>query len=463
VHPSFSWAAAIILGAIVSPPDPVAVLSVSRSVRIPRAIESILEGEGLVNDATALVTYRTAVAAAVTGSFAPAHLALAFPLAGAGGVALGLIVGVIVTRVQRITRPVPAVAATVSLLTPFAAYLPTELVGASGVLAVVATGMYVSRRVPKLVGPETRVLFTSEWTVVTFMLESLVFILVGLELPYVLQALERFPLAVLLREAAIVTLCLILVRLCWVIPSAYAFRWLGRKMRGSHEPLPSWQSVVFVGWAGLRGGDSLVLALALPLQTASGARFPAREQIIFITFCVIFASLVMQGPTLAPMLRWLGLRVEEGEAAEESHARLAVAESGLRKLDDPAFAASPYPEVVRYLRQRHRQRARRWAAVDRHSRNDKAPDKAPDAAHDHFIVAPSHEAGALDERRAAEYRRIRSAMLDAEQNAVLALRDDGVIADDVMRRIQRDLDLEALLLRTSEPVGESVNDIPSPG
>jgi CPA1 family monovalent cation:H+ antiporter len=197
-----------------------------------------------------------------------------------------------------------------------------------------------------------------------------------------------------------------------------------------------------------------VLALALPLQTASGARFPAREQIIFITFCVIFATLVVQGPTLAPMLRWLGLSVEQGDA-EESHARLVVAESGLRRLDDPELADSPYPEVIRYLRQRHRQRARRWAAVDTQPHDGKP-------AHDaHFIVAPSHEAGALDEHRAAEFRRIRSAMLDAEQDAVVALRDDGVIAGDVMRRIQRDLDLETLLLQTSEPVGDSVSDIPS--
>jgi Na+/H+ antiporter len=455
LHPSFTWAAALTLGAIVSPPDPVAVLSVTRPLRAPRLIDSILEGEGLVNDATALVIYRLAVAAAVTGTFSLAHGALAFLFAAAGGVAIGLLVGVIVTQVQRVTRSVPAVSATVSLLTPFASYLPAELVGASGILAVVATALYASRRVPKLVGPETRVLLVSIWTVVTFVLESLVFILVGLELPAVLHALEHIPLSTLLIESAIVTLCLVLVRLVWVIPSAYAFKSLGRLLFGIREPLPSWQSVVFVAWAGLRGGDSLVLALALPLETATGVRFPAREQIIFITFCVIFASLVVQGPTLAPMLRWLGLSVEESDDAEESHARLVVAESGLRKLDDPALADTQYPEVIRYLRQRHRQRARRWAAIDTGPQDG----EGRTVGHDHFILAPSHEAGALDERRAAEYRRIRAAMLDAEQDAVVGLRDDGAIDYDVMRRIQRDLDLETLLLQTSEPVGDSVSDI----
>jgi monovalent cation/hydrogen antiporter len=254
-----------------------------------------------------------------------------------------------------------------------------------------------------------------------------------------------------------VSLCLVLVRLVWVIASTYVFRSLGRLIRGSYEPFPSWQSVLFVGWAGLRGGDSLVLALSLPLQTASGARFPAREQIVFITFCVIFITLVLQGPTLAPLVRRLGLVVSEGESAEEAHARLSGAEAGLRRLEDPAIATSAYPEVVRYLRQRHRQRARRWAAREAEPHND----NTEDIAHDHAVLAPSHEAGALDEHRAAEYRRVRSAMLAAEQDNVVALRDSGVIADDVMRHIQRDLDLEAKLLETSEPVSETVSDIPS--
>ena len=242
-----------------------------------------------------------------------------------------------------------------------------------------------------------------------------------------------------------------------MIPSTYLFKSLGRLISGSHEPLPSWQSVLFVAWAGLRGGDSLVLALSLPLQTASGARFPAREQIVFITFCVIFITLVLQAPTLAPLLRRLGLGVDEGEAAEEAHARLAVAEAGLRKLEEPVIATSAYPEVVGYLRLRHRQRARRWAAREAQHHEG----KTEDIAHGHVVSAPSHAAGALDEHRAAEYRRVRSAMLAAEQEAILTLRDDGVIADNVMRRIQRDLDLETMLLETSEPVSETVSDVPS--
>ena len=474
LHPSFTWAAAIVLGAIVSPPDPVAVLSVMRSLRMPRAIESVLEGEGLVNDATVLVIYRLAVAAAVTGVFSPSQVALRFLIGGAGGVAIGLLVGYVVARVHRVTRSVPVVSNTVSLLTPFASYLLADIIGTSGVLSVLATGVYAARTVPKIIGAETRVQTTGTWTVVTFLLESLVFILVGLELPNVARALDRLPLSTLLGEAALVSVCVVLVRIIWVMPTAYAFRIFFRWLRHGKEPLPPWRSVFFVAWAGLRGADSLVLALALPLQTATGARFPARDQIIFITFCVIFITLVVQGPTLAPLARWLRIGSDQQEGAEEAHARLAAAEEGLRKLAEPAIANSPYPEVVRYLKQRHRQRARRWAAreedEDAHRQAEPGEqqtlpsDEQPlpkDADHEHFTVAPSHESAAIDDRRAEEYRRVRSAMLAAEQQAILDLRDSGVIGDDVMRRIQRDLDLETMLLETSEPVIDTVSEVPS--
>ncbi|MDP9203106.1 MAG: Na+/H+ antiporter [Gemmatimonadota bacterium] len=458
LHPSFTWAAAVTLGAIVSPPDPVAVLSIMRSVRAPRAIMTILEGEGLVNDATALVTYRLAVAAAVTGAFSPSQAAVQFLVGGGGGIAIGLLIGAIVVRVHRVTSLVPVVSSTVSLLTPFASYLLAEHLGASGVLSVVATGMYAARTVPKVFDPATRLQIAAMWTIVTFMLESLVFILVGLELPYVARAFDRFPFSMLLREAVVVSLCVVLVRLVWVVPSAYLFRALVRWIRRGQEPLPTLRSVLFVAWAGLRGGDSLVLALSLPLQTASGARFPARDQIVFITFCVIFISLVLQGPTLAPFARRLGIGAdEEKEATEDAHARLAAAEAGLQTLEEPAIANSQFPEVVRYLRQRHRQRARRWAAREA-TPHEGEPE---DIAHNHFTPAPSHEAAAIDERRAAEYRRVRSAMLRAEQESVLRLRDSGVIADDVMRRIQRELDLETMLLETSDPVSETVSEVPS--
>jgi CPA1 family monovalent cation:H+ antiporter len=457
LDPAFTWAAAFTLGAIVSPPDPVAVLSLMRSpsLRAPRAIESILEGEGLLNDATALVAYRVAVTAAVTGTFSPWRSGVQFLAGAIGGIGIGLVVAIVTLWLHRLTKSVPVAENTVSLLTPFAAYLPADLLGASGVISVVTAGMYIARNVAEVGSPETRLQNQSMWSVVTFLLESLVFILVGLELPYVIRALGNESLLALIREAAIVCLCVIVVRVVWVIPSTYVGRIVGGWIRHAEVALPSVRWIFFVGWAGVRGGDSLVIALALPLTTAAGTPFPARAQIVFITFFVIFVTLVIQGPTLAPIARWLGLQSDNKSEEEEAHARLAAAEAGLRVLDAERFRDTQYQEVVRYLRQRHRQRARRWAA--REQRRQAHPPN--ESQHETFVAAPSHEAGALDDRRAVEYRRVRAEMIDAERRALLDLRDRDVIGDDVMRRIQRDLDLELVLLDTREPVVEPTSEI----
>ena len=457
LDPAFTWAASFTLGAIVSPPDPVAVLSLLRSptLRAPRPIESILEGEGLLNDATALVLYRFAVAAAVTGTFSAWRATGQFFIAALGGLVIGIAVGFVILRVHSLTKSVPVAENTVSLLTPYAAYLPADLIGASGVIAVVAAAMYISRNVQSVGGPETRLQNQSMWAVVTFLLESLVFILVGLELPSVTRALTDYSPSVIFREATLVCLCAIVVRILWILPSTYVGRLIGGWLRKERVELPSWRWILFVGWAGLRGGDSLVIALALPLTTAAGASFPARAQIVFITFFVIFVTLVLQGPTLAPLARRLGLQADVSADEEEAHARLSAAEAGLHVLDTPSFSASPYPEVVRYLRQRHRQRARRWAAREE-QRQAHPPNEA---RHDELIAAPSHQAGVLDEGRAKEYRRIRAAMISAEQESILDLRDRDVIGDDIMRRIQRDLDLELILLDSREPVVEPTSEV----
>jgi len=458
LHPSFTWAAAFTLGAIISPPDPVAVLSLLRSMRLPRAVESILEGEGLINDATALILYRFSVAAVVTGTFSLSSAVMRFIVAGGGGAVIGLALGWVIARVHRLARDITVVSNTISLLTPFAVYLAADQVGASGVLAVLACGLYLARALWPVQPAATRLQLTSTWTIVTFLLESLVFILVGLELPVVARALDRLPLSTLITEALVVSVCVVLVRIVWAIPTAYIFRALGRWTGFGNDPLPQLRTVFFISWTGLRGADSLVLALALPLVTDTGARFPAREQIIFITFGVIFFTLVFQGPTVAPLARRLRVGVDEDEGAEEAHARLAAAEAGLRVLDD-FERASKYPEVARYLAIRHRQRARRWAAKEQEEKAH--PVDTGDQPHQHLTIAPSHEAAVIDERRGEEYRRVRGAMLKAEQQAVLDLRDKGVIGDDVMSRILRDLDLETIMLETSEPVIEPVSEIPS--
>ena len=254
--PEFSWAAAFTLGAIVSPPDPVAAIAVLGPSAPTGVLTTILEGEGLVNDATALVAYRVAIGAAVTGAFSPGHATVGFLLTGTGGVAVGLAVGWLIGQVRRRVRGSPIVENTISLLTPFFAYLPAEWLGLSGVLSVVAVGLYFSRLGPRIVPAATRMQAESMWVMVQFILESLVFILVGLELPYILRTLRAYPLGTLLLYGALITATVIGVRIVYTARG----RALIRRLAGAreHAGTPEWRQTAFLGWAGMRGGDSLV-------------------------------------------------------------------------------------------------------------------------------------------------------------------------------------------------------------
>jgi len=294
--------------------------------------------------------------------------------------------------------------------------------------------------------------------VITFLLESLVFILVGLELPLVTHALQTYPRGLIIREAALIVACVVLIRLLWVVPSAYVGRWIGRTARGHNRSHTAVGWIMFVGWVGLRGGDAVVVALALPETTAAGLPFPARDQILFIVFAVTFVTLVVQGPTIAPLARFLQVRGNGQEHGEEVHARLGAAEAALGVLDSPEAKASSRPEVVRYLAQRQKQRARLWAA--REAALKDSGTTVPGLQHDHKTVISARDIGAIDDERVEEYRRLRQQMIDAEHNALIDMRDRDEIPDDVMRRVQRDLDFESLLLDTRQPVAPRPQDVP---
>jgi Na+/H+ antiporter len=439
--PEFTWPAAFALAAIVSPPDAVAATAVLRPIGAPSTLVSILEGEGLVNDATALVAYRVAVAAAVTGGFSSGRAGLGLLVSGAGGVAVGFAVGWAIVWVRRWIRGIPVAENTLSLLTPFAAYLPADGLGASGVLAVVTVGLYLGRRGPRIIPAATRVQAEAMWTMLAFLLESLIFILTGFELPYAVRALHHHALGTLLWYGLAVSVVLIAVRMLWVFPSAYLPRLLSRSRR---EP-PPWRWVAFVGWAGVRGGESLVIALALPLTTAAGTHFPARGLIIFVTFAVIFATLVAQGLSLRPLLRLLDLGDDGRAVSEEAHARRVAAEAGFQRLEELASGDGVHPDTLHHLRRRHRQRVRRWTARDR-ERRERHEGSDADAAHRSLELV----AGDGAEHESTTYRQLRTDMIAAERHAVVDLRDTGVIGDDVMRRVQRDLDLETMQLEAAE-------------
>lgn len=418
VLPALPLGAAFALGALVSPPDAAAATAFLRDLVVPRRLATILEGEGLVNDATAIIAYRMAVAAVVTGAFSLGTAGLEFLFVGSLGVAVGFVVGWLV-RLLRERIHAPEIETTISLLTPFAAFLPAEALGVSGVLAVVTAGLYLARYGPRLLTADTRVQTQGMWGVVGFVLEGLTFIFVGLELRDVLGQLGTYSPATLVLAVATVSLATLGARLVWVFVSSYASRWL--RVGAPRTPFASWRSVFFVAWAGLRGADSLVLALALPLATGSGAAFPGRDLIVFLTYAVILVTLVAQGFSLRPIVNRLGI-CDTGETRrlEEAHAREQAARAALQRLDE--LATDVDAELVAELRSRYDHRQRRYGARVR---------AEPDGT---------------EERLAQRSREVLRDLLEAERTAVLTLRDKGMIGDHVLRQVQRDLDLEVLLL-----------------
>jgi CPA1 family monovalent cation:H+ antiporter len=313
-----AWAPAFVLGAIVSPPDAIAAIAVTHGIRVPKIIITILEGESLVNDASALVTLRMAVAATAAGVFSLVDAGTQFLLVSLGGIALGLAGGWLIIRLHRwLDRhnlADPKLTITITLLTPYAVYLPAEHLHVSGVLAAVSAGLWIGNHCEQVF---TEVMYEEAravWEWVEFLLNSLIFILIGLALRGILRGLDdRHNLVDLALYAAGISAGVIVARLVWMFPGAYLPRLFDERVLGVPVVYPSPQNVFVVGWAGMRGVVSLAAALALPLTTADGKPFPHRDLIQFLTFWVIFATLVGQGLTLPLVIRWLGVSRAPGD------------------------------------------------------------------------------------------------------------------------------------------------------
>jgi len=419
--PGLPWASAFALGAVVSPPDVAAATAFLRRLPMPRRVVTILEGESMINDAAAIVAYRVAVAAAVTGAFSLMGAAGRFVVVGTGGVLVGLAVGWLLAAVRRRIHD-PEVENTISLLSGYAAYLPAEHFGVSGILAVVAMGIYLGRVGPRFVAADTRVQNAGMWDVVVFVLEGLIFILTGLALRAIVEGLTGAAALELARAAVLVSLAVVIARLLWVY-FAGNFRWLlGPRLR-PREPRPRWQVLTVVGWAGLRGGDTLILAAAIPTVTAAGTPFPGRDAIIALSYGVILVTLLGQGFTLAPLMRRLGVReTGEEEEREEIAARLRASEAALARLEELASEPWMHQGALSHTRDRYRLRTR-------HLRG--------------------HADGVLEtpiEAKSIAHLRLARELLAAERQELLRMRDNGAISDAVMRRVQQELDYEELLL-----------------
>jgi monovalent cation/hydrogen antiporter len=414
IMPFLLPAAAFALGAIVAPPDAVAATAIFRRLGVPPRVVTILEGESLVNDATAIILYRFAVAAALTGAFSAAEAGVAFVVVGAGGILVGVIVGIVVTEAWRRTSD-PTLEIMVSLLAPFAAYLPAEALGVSGVLATVVAGLIAGRRAARTLSPQARLMGAGVWNIVTFTINGFAFMLIGLQLPTIAAGLGAYPPAELVGWAVAISVAVIVARIVWVFPATYLPRMLSAKVR-ARDPYPPPRAVFVVSWAGMRGAVSLAAALALPLTPAP---FPDRDLVIFLTFCVIVATLVGQGLTLPLVVRSLGVVAADGPDTEEAQARLAATEAALRRLADLEGEYPTHKELIDQLRSRYEHEASHSAPGDGGPRDE-------------------------EELELLEHMEIRNAVLDAEREAVIGLRDDGIIGDEVLMRVQRDLDLESL-------------------
>ncbi len=411
------WAAAFVLGAIVSPTDPVAATAIAGRLGAPRRVVTIVEGESLINDGTALVAYRFAVVAVTTGTFSLWEASLEFVLSVGGGVVVGLAVAWAVGQIRRRIEDAPT-EIFISLGTAYFAYLPAELLHVSGVIAAVIAGVYLGWRSPGLISPPTRLQAIGVWDVLVFVLNVVLFILIGLQLPGILDALEGESTGELVLYAAAVAGAVMLTRLVAVFPASWLPRKLAIRIRG-RDPIPSWRPVFLVGWIGMRGAVALGAALALPLETDSGAPFPERDLIIFLAFAVVVTTLLLQGLTLPPLIRKLGLMGEAEEDWREDEARLRAAEAALVRIDELTGEDWVREDTAERMRGLYEYRRRRFEArFDGSGHSEKY------------------------ESRSANFQRLRRELLEAEREAVLDLRSKGVINDDVMRRVERDLDLE---------------------
>jgi Na+/H+ antiporter len=410
------WGAAFALGAVVAPTDPLAGAMIMRRVGVPRRLVSAAEGEGLFNDATALVAYRIAVVAVVSGSWSLSDGAMKLVAGGLGGVAIGLAVGWLVAEIRRRTTDAQ-VSITISLLTGYAAFVPADQLGASGVLAVVSAGIYMGLRGPSIIPARIRLQGFHMWDVLDFLINATLFVLIGLQLRTVVEGLSERSAGSLALYAVAISLVVILARVVWFFTVPYLIRLLDRRPSQRARRIGARPRFV-VAWSGMRGSVSLAAALAIPLETDAGAAFPERDLIIFLTFCVIFATLVVQGLSLGPLIRRLGVEDDGTGDREELRARLEATKAALAQIDVLSEEEWTREDTLERMRGLYEYRKRRFAA------------RAGKIEDDGY------------EDRSLTYQQTVLSVLAAQREALVQLRNDGVISNEVMNRVVREFDLE---------------------
>ena len=414
----FSWPVGFVLGAIVSPPDAVAPLAIARRMQLPKRILVILEGEGLANDATALILYRFAVVAVSSGAFSFGQASGEFALIIAGELLWGIAVGWLMLRVRRWVADAQ-IEIVLSLLTPYIAYWPPQHLGGSGVLATVVTGLYVSWNGFGIISAATRLQGIFFWDVLVYLIEGIVFLMTGLQARRLIIGLGTYSLPVLAGSAAVVTVVVILTRFVWMFPATYLPRWLFPRI-ARQDPSPPWQWPFVLAFTGVRGIVSLAAALAIPLTLDDGQPFPHRDLILFLTFSVILVTLVGQGLSLPAVIRMLGLakageRELQIDRTEQLQARRQAINSAIERLERLAAERALPEDLVERVRVRHRERLKHFEGSPEPERGD------PD------LTGPSDEIELL--------------LLAAERERINELYRQGTLKDEARRRLEHELDL----------------------
>jgi len=425
--PGFDWRVGLVLGAIVAPTDAIAATSIAKRLGLPRRMVDILEGESLLNDASALLALEFGIGLLVAGhvpTFGEGMLRLCYLIAA--GIAIGLVIAEIVHLVEHRVDDAPIEIA-LSILTPYVAYLVADFVHASGVLAVVACGLFLSRKSSHFFSPTVRLQAWAVWDSLTFILNGLVFVLIGLQLPYVMGAIWDHNLRTLALYGLAFSGLLILLRLLWMFPGAYLANVIRRRFLHQTEPLPPARHIFIVGWTGMRGVVSLAAAIALPQTLADGTPFVQRNMIIFLAFSVILVTLVLQGLTLPPLIRALKVAGASGPNLEETKARRAILEAALSHLEkSKSETDSEAAEVYEDLAQHYRHRLATLAEEGTSS------------------------GGGIDPTFYKRFNDLSRELLRIERKTAVQLRNERRISDELLRQIEHELDLgEARLVAKS--------------
>ncbi|MEP6673786.1 MAG: Na+/H+ antiporter [Ferruginibacter sp.] len=435
--PGFSWPLSFLLGAIISPPDAVAATGITKGLGLNKQVITILEGESLLNDASALIAYRYAVVAVSTGTFILWKASLQFLIVSGAGIAIGVAIGYLFMLAHKKILDNALVETSLTLLAPYVAYLVAEHLQMSGVLSVVSAGLVMSWRAPEIFTYQTRIRTRVVWDTLIFLLNGFVFILIGLQLPFVLKGMQGYPFWQILGEGLVISLITIIVRIIWVFAGAYWQSFFKKKKGGaenSHHP-DTWKNVLIVAWTGTRGVISLATALALPLLLRDGTAFPKRNSIIFLAFVVIFVTLVVQGLTLPLLIRWLGIKPQSYADSEAKELKLYLANSTLHYIDNELQAALDNKNIQSIKNKYELQTKELTKEINIYKKAKRTDTDIPETPKNLMLDAQIE-------------------LLNFQRELLIKLHKEGEFSDTAIKEVEREMDIDELKLNLKLPKEE---------